>query len=67
MLMSAYKEDADNLNLIDVASRTFTPETLTGCQNLDTFQKSTYVERNPALRTPAWYGQLVIMDSLLCP
>ena len=52
MLMSAYKEDADNLNLIDVASRTFTPETLTGCQNLDTFQKSTYVERNPLYGHP---------------
>ena len=24
---------------------TFTQETLTGCQTLDTFQKSTYVER----------------------
>ena len=40
MLMSVYKEDADNLNLIDVAfAKDFNiPEALTGCQNLDTFQ-----------------------------
>ena len=34
MLMSVYKEDADNQLMLQT---TFTPETLTGCQNLDTF------------------------------
>ena len=40
MLMSQYgKEDADNLNLIDIefAKDVNTPEALTGCQNLNTF------------------------------
>ena len=34
------QEDADKLML----PTTFTLKTLAGCQNLDTFQKSTYVE-----------------------
>ena len=42
-LVSVYKEDSRNFNLIDVANDCYTG-TLTGCQNLDTFQKSTYVE-----------------------
>ena len=42
-LVSVYKEDSRNFNLIDVANDFYTG-TLTGCQNLDTFQKSKYVE-----------------------
>ena len=41
-LMSVYKDDARKLMLMLLT--TFTLETVTGCQNLDAFQKSTYVE-----------------------
>ena len=38
--MSIYKEYRNKLMLLT----TFTLKTLAGCQNMDTFQKSTYVK-----------------------
>ena len=43
LIVSVYKEDADNLNLLDVAND-FYDKALTVSQNLDTFQKLTYVK-----------------------